>query len=61
MASENTGGAGVMYWTDFSVEKIVPLTKNVTYDLEIEATYDPNQSGTTYQGSSVTYTVTKVG
>lgn len=60
ISSAGTGGAGVIYWQDFTVEKMMTLVGGNTYDLEIYANYIPNATGS-YQTSDVTYTVTKIG
>jgi hypothetical protein len=61
VTSTSTGGPGVIYWQDFTLEKDVTLTGYSTYDLKIYAAHNPGRYTTDYQTSEVTYTVTKFG
>ena len=61
VTSTSTGGPGVIYWQDFTLEKDVTLTGYSTYDLKIYAAHNPGRYTTDYQTSDVTYTVTKFG
>lgn len=61
ISSTSTGGLGVTYWQDFTLESVVNLTGYTNYSLKIYGLYNPGLYTTDYQTSDTTYTVTKFG